>query len=74
VAVCSSYIGKFFVLPKLVPIPDFNVGEPFAVVVVQRMKKEVLIMRKIVCPAIVTSVTVTEENELGSVVKRNLSR
>jgi hypothetical protein len=62
---CSSYVVKSSILPQLIPIPDFNVRESFIVVVLQSMKKETLIMSKIICPTIITSVTVAKENEFG---------
>jgi hypothetical protein len=70
-AMCSPYILKSSILPQLIPIPELNIGEPFIIVIIQGIKKEALIMGKIICPAIVTPVTVAQEYELGGIVKRD---
>jgi hypothetical protein len=70
-AMCSSYIRESFVLPKLISISDFDVGEPFLVVVVQCVKEEILIMGEVVRPAIITSVTIAKEDEFRRVVERD---
>jgi len=69
--VCSPYIRKPLVLPKLIRVSDFNVSEPLIVIVIQCTKKESLIMSKVICPTVVTSVTVAKENEFRGIVKWN---
>ncbi len=72
--ICLSYIFKIIVLPKFIPIAEFNVCKSFLMVVVQRLKKEILIISKIICPTIVTSVTIAEKNEFRGVIKWNFLR
>ena len=61
--VCLSHVSKESIFPKLFPIPDFNVSETIIEVEIQRMKKDILIWRKVICPTIISPVTIAKENE-----------
>jgi hypothetical protein len=63
-AMCLSDVFKRSIFPKFVPIPDFNVSETVIEVEIQRMKKEILILGKVVGPTVVSTMTITEEDIL----------
>ncbi len=59
------------VFPKFIPIPKLAVVETFPIVVVQGMEIDVPVVGKIIRKTVVPPVAITEENEFGSVVKRD---
>ena len=61
--VYPSDVLKVSILPKTIPITDFNISETIIVVEIQRLKKDILIWCEVICPTIVSPVTVTDENE-----------
>jgi hypothetical protein len=63
---------KGCILPKVIPISDFNIGETFVVIRIQRVKKEILILCKVVCPAVIPPVTIAKKNEFRRIIKRDL--
>jgi hypothetical protein len=66
-------VAKLSVLPKLVAISDFNIGEPFLVVVMQCMQEYFFISGKGICPAVVPPVTIAKKDDPASIVKENFS-
>jgi len=51
------------IFPELVTITNFDVGEPFLVVVLQHIKKELCIAGKAIGYTPISSMTITEENQ-----------
>ena len=48
VAVGLSYVLEFLVLPKLIPIPNFDVSESIFMVSLQRIPEEGLVMGQVI--------------------------
>jgi hypothetical protein len=59
-----SYVIKIRVFPKLITISDLYVHIPVVKVMTQGVKESVLIVGKVVGPAVVTPVTIAEEDDL----------
>jgi hypothetical protein len=72
VAVGTPDIGEIPVLPQFIHVPDLDIGEAFVVIVVQGVEEQGLVMGKVIRPTVVPTVYVTEEYELGRVVKLDL--
>jgi len=72
VTVCTSDILEALVLQQLVSVPDLDIAEALLVVIVQSMKQEMLIGGKVIRPAIVPSMTIAQDDELGGVAERDL--
>ena len=62
-AVCLSDILESCIFPELFPISYLNIDKSISVVVIQGVEKKILIVRKLVRPAVIPSVTVTEEDQ-----------
>jgi hypothetical protein len=57
------------VLPQLIPVTDFNVGEPLAMVVRQCLEEKVLILREGIGTGVIAPVEIAEEDETRTVVE-----
>lgn len=55
------------VFPKLIPIPQLNIGKPLSVVMFQRGKIQMLVFQKIIGGISHASVTVAHQNIAGAV-------
>lgn len=69
ILVGEFYVIKFPVFPKIVTVPDFNIGESSLMVVLKRMNEDMLVVGKVIRPAIVTPMAIAKQYELGGVVK-----
>jgi hypothetical protein len=63
VVVLASNLIKIPILPELIAVSEFNICVSLGKVVIEGMEKEQLIVSEVVCPAIVATVTVTEDDE-----------
>jgi hypothetical protein len=65
----TSNVLEIIVLPQLIPIADLNVREPFLVVMSERVEVDFLVTGEIIRPAVVSPMTVTEQDEFGGIIK-----
>jgi hypothetical protein len=62
------------VLPELITVANFNVGEALSIVVLEHIDKEPCISCKAIGYAAISPMTVTEEYQARSIIKKHLTR
>jgi len=60
---CLSHVFEESIFPKVFPVPDFNIGGTIIEVEIQGVKKDVLIWCKVICPTVISPVTITKQDE-----------
>jgi hypothetical protein len=61
-------IGKFFIFPKFISVPDFYIRITFVIVMVQGGKIQIFIPEEFVCLAPVPPVAVAHQNDPGRII------
>jgi hypothetical protein len=69
--VCTSDVIELPILPQFVTVTDLDVSESLVVVMGQCLDEQFFVLDERICPAVVSPVTVTEENEAGGIVKED---
>src|SRR3989339_872563 len=59
-AVTFSYISAISIFKKFVTIPEFNICKIIIIVIIQGMEKYVLVICKIICPVVITTMTIAK--------------
>ncbi len=60
-AMRPSNVLKVSIFPKLFPIPDFNISKTLIVAKIQRMKENIPIGCEVICPTIISPVTIAKK-------------